>query len=75
MIKHYTFNGHVVTPHENWTSVLRLPAGLFFYSPYDLGRDKWGHLVQIGGHDWDSDPKEEIPKEFLVQLLLMGVPC
>ena len=75
MTAHYTFDGHVVTPHGNWISVLQLPAGLFFYSPYDSTPDKWGRLVQTGGRVWDSAPKSDMPKEFLLQLLLMGVPC
>ena len=73
MSQHYTFQNNTVTEHRSWVTVLSLRAGTFFYSPYDSSSDKWGRLVKNTHTVWVSVPKQDMPKEFLVQLLLMGV--
>ena len=75
MSRHYTFHSNTVTEYGSWAPILSLPAGTFFYSPHDPSSDKWGRLVKNNYKSWVSVPKQDMPKEFLVQLLLMGVPC
>ena len=75
MSQHYSFYDNKVTEHGSWLTILPLSEGVFFYSPHDFGKDKWGKLVKTDGRVWVSVPKQDMPKGFLVQLLLMGVPC
>lgn len=71
---HYTFYNNEVTSHVNWLTVLNAPRGSFICSPGDKS-DTWGVLTNGTGVSWNSQPVETMPKEFLVQLLLMGVSC
>ena len=71
---HYTFYDNQVTTHVSWLTVLGAPRGAFFFSPNDR-TDRWGALIVGYTASWKSLPVDAMPKEFLVQLLLMGVPC
>lgn len=74
MIKHYTFRGNKVTEHETWSTVKPIDDDQYFYSPND-DQYSWGCLEHEQPHGWRVLPVEEVPKEFRLQLLLMGVPC
>lgn len=75
MSRHYTFHNNEVTGHEHWATLKGEPEGSHFYSPMDDDEFKWGHTTQLETTGWVATSKEEMPKEFLTQLLLMGVPC
>ena len=75
MSRHYMFHNNTVTAHDSWVIVLSLPEGVFFYSPHDSFDAKWGRLTGQNCGVWEPVIKQDMPKEFLIQLLLMGVPC
>ena len=77
MSKHYTFYDGVVTTHDEWVTVSIEPNGTVFYSPTDNYDHRWGVLgiPSATSPRWSGITKAYVPKEFLTQLLLMGVPC
>lgn len=75
MSRHYTFHDNKVTEHKQWGTVAMQPKGAIFYSPFDDFPYQWGMITDVPGHGWRDISFGEAPKEFLTQLLLMGVPC
>lgn len=75
MSMHYSFYNGTITAHTHWESFTKEPRGSYFYSPKDDEWNKWGRVTPMEGLGWVATSKEDMPKEFLVQLLLMGVPC
>lgn len=75
MIHHLFVDGAVVTVPE-WGEMHRFPTGTPGYTPgaWDDG-DAWfilDNYIQPGR--WTPTDREFMPKEFLTQLMLLGIP-
>lgn len=72
MIHHLFVDGAVVTV-PNWGATAPYPDGIRGYSPEDKAAP-WYCLHHSGKPKWLPMSREEMPKEFLVQLMLLGIP-
>ena len=72
-LHHYVFVNGEVLGMRYWSEARKYPAGTCTYSPTDSESDKWCQLTGEGTH-WDSLEPEDVPPQFKVQLLLLGVP-
>ena len=73
MFKHYAFvNGEVIEAASWRELVPSLRKGVLTYSPRDSSTT-WCRITGDRG-EWVFFPAEEVPPEFKLQLLLLGVP-
>jgi hypothetical protein len=66
----YIWTGKTVITSNNDTAWERFD-GHFLYDPNDVPSMQWGKNVHFR---WAECTREEVPKEFLATLLLMGIP-
>lgn len=72
MNKHYAFVDGKILATDSWYDFKNHPAGTVTYSPLDV-ENPWCRFLMNSKH-WEPLDFSEVPSEFKVHLLLMGVP-